>query len=63
MFICGIFTINKEVIDIWKELRVLASETSTELSNGVGVSDNANNADDIDKGSGGSKGKGEECES
>ena len=50
---------DKEVVGIWKELGVLASETSTELSNGVGVSDNANNADGVDKGSGGSKGKGE----
>ena len=28
---------DKEVIGIWKELGVLASETSTELSNGLGV--------------------------
>ena len=50
---------DKEVVGIWKELGVLASETSTELSNGVGVSDSANNADGVDKGSGGSKGEGE----
>ena len=53
---------DKEVIGIWKELGVLASETSTELSNGVGVGDNANDADGIDKGSSGSKGEGEGCE-
>ena len=50
---------DKEVIGIWKELGVLASEMSMELSNGVGVGDNANNADGIDKGSSGSKDKGE----
>ena len=50
---------DKEVVSIWKEFRVLASEMSTELSNGVGVGDNANDADGVDKGSGGSKGKGE----
>ena len=53
---------DKEVIGIWKELGVLASETSKELSNGVGVGDNANDADGIDKGSSGSKGEGEGCE-
>jgi hypothetical protein len=47
---------DKEVVGIWKELGVLASETSTELCNGVGVGDNAN---DLDKGSGGSEGEGE----
>ena len=50
---------DKEVVGIWKELGVLASETSTELSNGVGVGDNANDADGVDKGSGGSEGEGE----
>ena len=29
----------------------------------VGVGDNANNVDDVDKGSGGSEGEGEGCES
>jgi hypothetical protein len=50
---------DKEVVGIWKELGVLASETSTVLSNGVGVSDNANNADGVDKGRGGSEGESE----
>jgi hypothetical protein len=50
---------DKEVVGIWKELGVRASETSTELSNGVGVSDNANDADGVDKGSGGSEGESE----
>ena len=48
-----------EVVGIWKELGVLASETSIELSNGVGVGDNANDEDGVDKGSGGSEGEGE----
>ena len=47
-----------EVVGIWKELGVLTSETSIELSNGVGVSDNVNDADGIDKGSGGIEGEG-----
>jgi hypothetical protein len=50
---------DKEVIGIWKELGVLASETSTELSNGLGVGDKANDADGVDKGRGGSEGEGE----
>ena len=52
---------DKEVISIWKELGVLASDMSSELSNGVGVGDNTNDADGIDKGSSGSKGEGEGC--
>ena len=53
---------DKELVGIWKELGVLASVTSTELSNGVGVGDKANDADGVDKGSGGSEGEGEdEC--
>ena len=52
---------DKEVIGIWKELGVLASDMSSELSNGVGVGDNTNDADGIDKGSSGSKGEGEGC--
>ena len=51
---------DKEVIGIWKELGVLASETSTELSNGLGVGDKANDADGVDKGRGGSEGEGGE---
>ena len=50
---------DNEVIGIWKELGVLASETSTELSNGVGVGDNTNDADGVDKGRGGNEGEGE----
>ena len=34
---------------IWKELGVLASETSIEFSNGVGVGDNANDAEGFDR--------------
>jgi hypothetical protein len=48
---------DKEVVGIWKELGVLASENSTELSNGVGVGD-VNDAEGVDKGSGGSGGEG-----
>ena len=48
---------DKEVVGIWKELGVLASETAIELSNGVGVGDNTNDADGVDKGSGGSEGE------
>ena len=50
---------DKEVVGIWKELGVLASETSIELSNSVGVGDNTNDAEGVDKGSGGSEGEGE----
>ena len=39
---------DKEVVGIWKELGVLASETSTELSNGVGAGDNGEDADGVD---------------
>ena len=50
---------DKEVVGIWKELGVLASETSIELSTGVGVGDNANDAEGVDKGNGGSEGESE----
>ena len=50
---------DKEVVGIWKELGVLTSETSTELSNGGGVGDNTSDADGVDKGSGGREGEGE----
>lgn len=50
---------DKEVVGISKELGVLASETSIELSNSVGVGDNTNDAEGVDKGSGGSEGEGE----
>lgn len=47
-----------DVVGIWKELGVLASETSTEPSKGVGTGDNANEVDGVDKGKGGSEGEG-----
>ena len=53
---------DKEVVGIWKELGVLASDTSTELSNGVGIGDNAGDADGVDICTGSSKGEGEDSE-
>ena len=50
---------DKEVVGIWKELGVLASETSTELSNGVGVGDNADDPDVVDICTGCSEGESE----
>ena len=50
----GIFIIiiypDGDVIGIWKELRVLASETLIEASNEVGADDNTNGANGVYKG-------------
>ena len=39
-----------DVVGIWKELRVLASKTSIEASNEVGVNNSTNGADGIRQG-------------
>ena len=49
-----------DVVGIWKELGVLASETSIEASNEVGVDDSTNGADGVDKGKGDNETEGTE---
>ena len=55
-------TQDRDVIGIWKELRVLASKTSIEASNEVGVNNSTNGADGINKDKGDNETEGTEAQ-